>query len=258
MPMIFFVSLGCMQCSLALMEKNQMRLALGMALLFGAAMCKFEGVLFFAIAAGWILLIPSARPSLKFSARLWPVIIFCVFIVLPFICLRAQIPVLNYESHWMSYMKSNPALALTNAPKIFLMLLARLFVNPNFANWSNADGTFHWTGKWEGLLSLYHNLGIGWMCILLSIAVWFALPSRRYALIWIIFVFASAVAVMSLVFSSFISIRGSLDRILFTFTADAGGGRYLFPMLWAWAAAVLTILFAEPSTPKEIISNNSN
>ena len=91
LPMIFFTVLGFVQCALWLIEKDRARLGLGLTLLFGAAMSKFEGFFFLALVGGWMLLLPSTRPPLKPSPRLWRVLAFCFLAALPFICLRVQI-----------------------------------------------------------------------------------------------------------------------------------------------------------------------
>ena len=56
--------------------KDRARLGLGLTLLFGAAMAKFEGFIYLALVGSWILLLPLARPSFKPSPRLWPVLAF--------------------------------------------------------------------------------------------------------------------------------------------------------------------------------------
>ena len=54
LPMVFFTVMGFVQCALGLAERDRPRLALGLTLLFGAAMTKFEGMIFLALtAAGW-------------------------------------------------------------------------------------------------------------------------------------------------------------------------------------------------------------
>jgi hypothetical protein len=67
LPMIFFTVLGFVQCAFWLVGKDRARLGLGLTLLFGAAMSKFEGFIFLALVGSWLLLLPSARPSLKLS-----------------------------------------------------------------------------------------------------------------------------------------------------------------------------------------------
>jgi hypothetical protein len=120
-----------------------------------------------------------------------------------------------------------------------------LFVNPGFAGWSGEDGQLHWIGRWDGLASLYNpsTLSLAWLCVLLTLAVWFARPSRRPAVVWVLAMFLSAVGALSGVFASFVPIS-SLDAVI-GYTADAHGARYLLPMLLAWFGAVMTLFFRE-------------
>jgi hypothetical protein len=244
LPMIFFTVIGFVQCAIGLVETNRSRLGLGLTLLFGAAMTKFEGMIFLAMTAGWILLLPSARPSLKLSSRLWRTLAFCFLAALPFICLRVQIPVLHPESGWAGYALAHPGITLSDAPKIFLIMLARLFVSPDFAKWSAGDGQLHWTGQWDGLSSLYNHLtlGLAWVCLLMTITLWVAAPARRRVIIWTLAVFVSAMVAFSVVFASFVSGSG-LSDVISARTAENEAGRYLFPMLLAWAATMVILFF---------------
>jgi len=246
LPMVFFTVLGFVQCALWLTGKDRARLGLGLTLLFGAAMVKFEGFIFLALVGGWMLLLPSARPSLKPSPRLWPVMAFWVLAALPFICLRVQIPSLHYESGWAGYALHNPGSTLSNWPGMFMPLLARLFVNPDFANWNGEGGQLNWIGKWDGLSSLYNHstLALGWLCLFMSVALWFSIPTRRQIVVWILAMFLGAVAALSGVFASFVSIS-SLDTAV-SHTVDTHGARYLLPMLLAWFATIMTMFFADP------------
>ena len=149
LPMICFTVLGFVQCGLWLVERDRARLGLGLTLLFGAAMAKFEGFIFLALVGSWMLL-PSTRPSLKLSPALWRVLAFCLLAALPFIWLRVQIPALHFESGWAGYALRHPGSTLSNWPGIFLVLLARFFVAPDFASWSGDAGQLHWIGKWDG------------------------------------------------------------------------------------------------------------
>ena len=249
LPMVFFTVLGLVQCALGLVEKDRARLGLGLTLLFGAAMAKFEGVIFLALTAGWILLLPNLRPSMKPSPRFWRVLAFCFLAVLPFLWLRMQIPALHPESGWAGYALAHPSITFASAPKIFLIMMARLFVNPGFASWSTVDGQLHWSGKWDGVSSLYNHLtpGLAWVCLLLTIALWVAAPARRQIILWTLAVWVGAVLMFSVVFASFVSL-GSLDDVIFARTADNETGRYLFPLLLAWVTAMV-ILFFGPTSP---------
>jgi len=247
LPMIFFIVMGFVQCAFWLVGKDRARLGLGLTLLFGAAMAKFEGFIFLALVGSWMLLWPSARPSLKPSPRLWQVLAFCFLAALPFICLRVQIPALNYESGWTGYAVRNPGITLSSWPGIFIILFARLFVNADFANWSGDGGRLHWIGKWDGLSSLYNHstLGLAWLCLLMTVTLWFAIPARRQVIIWIFAMLVGAMAAFSVVFASFVSIGGLIETTNL-YTDDLAAGRYLLPMLLAWFTTMMTVFFADP------------
>ena len=249
LPMVFFTVMGFVNCALWLAGKNPARLGLGLTLLFGAAMTKFEGFIFLALVGGWIFLLPSARPSLKQLPCFWRTMAFCLLAALPFFCLRLQIPTLNYESSYAGHVLLHPATllsTLSNWLRLFPIELARLFVNPDFANWNGEGGQLHWIGKWGGLTSLYNpsTLALGWLCLLLSVAIWFAVPARRQIVVWILAMFLGAVAALSGVFACFANIT-SLNEVI-GYTIDGHGARYLLPMLLAWFATTMTMFFEGP------------
>jgi hypothetical protein len=260
LPMVFFTVMGFVQCALWLAGKDPARLGLGLTLLFGGAMAKFEGFIFLALVGGWMLLVPSARPPLKPSPRLWRVLAFCLLTALPFVCLRVRIPVLHYEAGWAGYALHDPGTMLSNWPVIFMMQLARLFLSLDFANWSGEGERLHWIGKWDGFSSLYNHftLGLAWLCLWLTVALWFAIPNRRQIVVWILAMFLGAVAALSGVFVSFVSINGLSCAIVLT--SDLNGGRYLLPMLLAWVATTLTMFFSDQhsmaSTPGTTASDS--
>jgi hypothetical protein len=245
LPMVFFTVLGFVQCAIWLVGKDRARLGLGLTFLFGAAMAKFEGFIFLALVGSWMLLLPSARPSLNPSPRLWRVLAFWVLAALPFVCLRVQIPVLHYESGWAGYALHNPGATLSNWPGIFMILLARLFVSPDFANWSGEGGRLHWIGRWDGFSSLYNHptLGLAWLCLFMAVALWFAVPARRRVIVWILAMLVGALAAFSGVFASFVNITNLAQGI--GYTKDDVAGRYLLPVLLAWFATMLTLFFAD-------------
>ena len=254
LPMVFFTVLGFWQCALWLIKKDRARLGLGLTLLFGAAMTKFEGFIFLALVGGWMLLLPSARPSLKPSPGLWPVLGFCFLAALPFVCLRVQIPALHYESGWAGNALHHPGSTLANWPGIFMILLARLFVNSDFASWSGEGGQLHWIGKWDGLFSLFNHstLGLAWLCLFMTVVLWFIVPARRPVIVWTLAMLVGALAAFGGVFASFVNIT-SLAEVI-GYTKDDAAGRYLLPVLLAWFATMMTMFFADPSssatTPK--------
>ena len=254
-PMIFFTVLGFVQFAFWLVGKDRARLGLGLTFLLGGAMTHFEGFIFLALAGGWILLLSSARPSLKLSLPFWRILVFWVLAVLPFVCLRIQIPSLHYQSAWAGYALHNPGTTLSHWPGIFMILLARLFVNPDLASWSGEDGMFHWIGKWDGLSSLYNHLtlGLAWLCLFMTVALWLAVPARRQVIVWILAMFIGTTAALSGVFTSFISVEGLSEVI--NYTKDTTGGRYVLPVLLAWFATMMTLFFAELPSSVSFSSN---
>jgi len=253
LPMVFFTVLGFMQCAFWLMEKDRARLGLGLTLLFGAAMAKFEGFIVLAVVGTWLLL-PSARPSLKPLPHLGRMLAFCFLAALPFICLRSRIPVLHFESGWAGYAAHNPGTTLSNWPGIFMIMLARLFVNPDLASWSGEGGRLHWIGRWDGFSSLYNHLtlGLAWICLLLTVALWFAVPVRRQIIVWMVAMLAGVLAAFSLVFAALSNVSDLSSTI--SYTSENTGGRYLFPMLLAWFATMMTVFVKELPSAASISS----
>jgi hypothetical protein len=246
-PMIFFTVLGFVQCALWMVGKDRARLGLGLTLLFGGAMTHYEGFIFLALVGIWILLLPSARPSLKPSTGFWRVLAFCFLSALPFVCLRLQIPALHQQSGWAGYALHNPGITLLHWPIVFMIYSARIFVNPDFAHWSGEGGRYHWIGSWDGLSSLYNHttLGLAWLCLLLTVVLWFAVPTRRQVVIWMLVMFIAATAGLSVVFTSFIAVNGLSEAISLTIA----GERYILPILLAWFATMMTLFFADPHQP---------
>jgi hypothetical protein len=244
-PMLFFTVLGLVECALWQFEQKSDRLLLGLTLLLGAAMTKFEGCLFLAVVVGWLFVLPWCRRVIERPPRIWRIAGFWAFAVLPFACLRIQIPVLWYESHWAGYALRNPVLTITHWPGIFLVCVSRWFLSAQFADWSGEGGQLSWVGQWEGMSSLYHHptLGLAWVCLLMTLALWFGVPGRRKTVLWLLAIVFSSVAVVSLIFSCFLGIQ-SLSGVL-GYTMEETAQRYLFPILSAWAMTIMVLLFGE-------------
>ena len=253
-PMVFFTVLGCMQCALWLVEKDAVRLGLGLTFLFGAAMAKIEGGIFLLLAIGSFLLLPSARAAVRLYPGWWRAVIFCFLAVLPFICLRVQIPATNYESNWVGEALRNPGAMLANWPMVFLMWLARSFFSKFFADWIVDHGHFAWYGQWQELYGFKDEstLGLAWMCLAMTIALWFAMPARRPIVIWLLLVILGAFAALSGISAAFIPAGGAEHMVDPTELTQRyyipllqASERYVLPILMAWFATVATMLFME-------------
>ena len=228
MPMMFFCVLGLSQCVLGQFSSQPQRWLLGFTFLFGAALAKFEGAIFLAAAVLWLVLLPWSRRSFR-AVRLrslWRPALFCILSALPFLWLRVHIPVLAYESGWAGYAAKNPWMVFSHWPPLMLVIISRWFLNPHFADWSGDGGHLHWVGKWEGFGSLYHHptLGLAWVCLLLTLAVWFGVPQRRKPMIWLLAIIGSSMAALSVVFSSFLACN-TLSEVL-AYTVEDTALRY--------------------------------
>jgi len=250
-PMVFFTALGLLQCALSQLEHDRGRIWLGLTMLFGAAMTKFEGLLTLAAAASCLAVFPAARPLLKPPPRFAQLGLFWVLAVLPFVCLRAQIPALHYESAWPRYMLLHPLDTLSNLPGFLMMMTARWFVSPAFADWSAEGGTLHWSGHWEGLSSLFNHptLGLAWVALGLTLACWFRTPQQRGVIAWLAVVILAMLIAFSAVFSGFVSTM-ERSRALQYYTAEIASGRYLFPVLIGWSASMMTLLYRAAPAPE--------
>ena len=131
-------------------------------------------------------------------------------------------------------------------------MLARLFVAPDFACWSGESGQFHWIGRWDGPSSLFNQatLGLAWLCLFMTVALWFAAPARRRIVVWMLAMLVGVLAVFSLVFASFINVTNLPDVL--GYTVEDAAGRYLLPVLLAWFATILTLFFAEQASSPTI------
>ncbi len=158
---------------------------------------------------------------------------------------------MNFESGWAGYAAQHIGPTLSAWPGIALVEVGRIFLNPDFAQWSGQDGHFHWAGKWEGLPSLYNHttLGLPWVCLTLTILLWIANPARRQAALWIMATFIATLVALSGIFASFVGLIGLDDSI--QYTVEGCAGRYLVPLLMAWFVTMIVLSFHEPQAQPE-------
>jgi hypothetical protein len=91
----------------------------------------------------------------------------------------------------------------------------------------------------------HSTLGLAWLCLLLTVALWFAIPARRQVIIWTLAMLVGTLVAFSGVFASFVNITSTLTQIV-NYVRDDVAGRYLLPMLLAWFATMMTLFFADP------------
>ena len=254
MPMVFFTVLGWVQCALWLADKDPLRFGLGLTLLFGAAMAKIEGGIFLALAIGAFLLLPSARRALRTYPGWRRALIFCFLASLPFLCLRFQIPAVNYESNWVGEALRNPEAMLANWPVVFLIWLGRFFFSKFLADCILDHGRFVWFGHGQEFLSFkdLSMVALAWMCLAMTIALWFAMPARRPVVLWLLLLIVGAFAALSGISAAFIP-AGAAEYMIdptelnlrYHVPLLEASERYVFPILMAWFATIATMLFMD-------------
>ena len=174
--------------------------------------------------------------------------------VLPFLCLRAQIRVTNYESSWAGGAWHHLGAALAYWPPVFLMWVARLFFSKFFADWIVDHGRLVWFGKWRELYDFNDQsfLGFAWICLAMTVAIWFAMPNRRALLLWLLLMVIGMLAALSGVSAAFIPAAGAehmvdpavLDGRYYIPLLETSQ-RYVFPILMMWYAALGYVGFTE-------------
>jgi hypothetical protein len=251
MPMVFFITLGTVFCAISLLEQNRAYLSMGLTLLFGAAMAKFEGaIVLLAVLVSLFAVFWSPR-NLAPLAPVWRVLGFCLLMVIPFVCLRVQVPSLHYESGWARYALSHLGTTLSNIPGFLVMMTARWFVSPTLADWEAQGSHLHWIGRWDGFSSLYNHptLGMAWVALGLTVIAAWHYPARRRLVFWLSAMIGLVLIGFSTVFSAFVCTMDR-SRALEYYTAEIASGRYLFPILVAWAAvAGILVFWPEPAEP---------
>ena len=243
-PMVFFAVLSSLQLALGMADKQPGRIRLGVLLLMGTAMVKFEGIMLLAFWGGLLLLDKDSR------AALWPpkrialtgLVGFAGWI--PYMIFRLLGPVPHPESAWPSLLFKHMDNVLHIAPMTCLGFLSRRFLNNDFAAWSAVDNQHAvWHGKWMGLASLVdqYTLGIAWVGLFLLICVWWKGGTLRWTALRLFAVFIAFSLAIGVVWSSThsapLDYAGALDGSI-----GITGGRYLYPTLLSWFVGTAVLL----------------
>jgi hypothetical protein len=258
LPMVFYVVLSSLELALGMTQRQAGRLRLGMLLLLGAAMVKFEGMLLLAV---WAVLLLLDRES---RATIWPplgmgragLLGFCAW--LPYVAFRLQGPVLHPESHWPSQLVHNAGAVFYLAPMTWVAMVSRRFLDNDFAVWSSPDNQHAvWQGQWSGWQSLVDLAapGVGWVCVLMLGAAWFRGGRLRPMAFRLLLAFLALATMISLVWSALKSSPMNYSLAISGSDVDVGG-RYLYPVLMAWfVGGAVLLLRPAPARPPDAAPN---
>jgi hypothetical protein len=253
-PMVFFASLSSLQLAIGMAEKNHDRIRLGLLLMMGTAMVKFEGVVLFGF---WVILLLLDKDS---RTVFWPLTriglagVFGIVGWLPYAFLRLHGTALNAESAWPRQLVENTGTILKILPANLLAFVSRRFLNNDFAAWSAPDNAHAvWTGKWLGLSSFVDQstLGLGWACLILVLLAWWRGGTVRWTVLRLFLVFLGFAVFLCIVWSSARSNPLNYTQSL-AGSESITGGRYLYPAFMAWFVAGFVLLVR--TAPVETIS----
>ena len=243
-PLFFFIVIASLQLAIGMAEKQVGRIQLGLLLLMGAAMVKFEGMV---LLAFWGLLLTLDKDC---RAAFWPpqriglagIMGFVGWI--PYAIFRLHHPVPHPESAWLGVLIKNIGTVLSIAPVVCLAFVSRRFLNNDFANWTSPDNQHAvWAGHWTGWSSLFDQatLGLGWACLLLLAVTCLRGGNLRWTVLRLalmFFVFGTFIGVVwSATHSQPLDYNGAIGG-----SERIGGGRYLYQTLVAWFAAGFVLL----------------
>jgi hypothetical protein len=246
-PMFFFLTLGGLQMACAMIDNSRERLGLGILILAGAAMCKFEGAIVLALWLALLLVYRQTRLLLLPDCSFLGGLILILFV--PYLILRFQIPVLTPESKWMKSLIENPLQVLANFPRAVFALLATQCVDGEFAKWASPDKTgVVWTGAWKGFESLLNEttLGFVWVGAFLSALLCRTRESRKPTLLFG-GVFLLYTCALGVVLSALPETLDNTNALL-NYCYKSTGGRFLSPAICAWVTG-LAALVARSTLP---------
>ena len=243
MPMMFFATLGVVQCVIAMQDQDGERIALGLSLLFGAAMAKFEGIVLFTLASAGMVMLMFFYAWLRPFRPHMRAVIFCLLSIIPYLFLRLLIPVMHFLSNWADVAAQNTGATLALWPKLVLRIGAHCLLSNELATWTMTDGHLTWAGSWQGIGSLFNQntLGLSWIVIIMTIIAWIVSPPARKILLWLLLPFVGMLGTLALIDTNLYTIK--LWNSSYEDFQDHTIIRYLLPFILAWGCGVLCLLF---------------
>lgn len=245
-PMVFFMSLTAILLAKAVSKADEFYLAAAMITAVGAAMTKFEGMIY---AAMWFfVLLPFCWRNGWFKKNiLWRSALTCVVSVLPYLWYHLEKPAQHYQSGWLQSGMAAPAATLHRFPQVLFLNIGARFFNSSFFNWQPDDqGHLQWIGQWMGIES-FNNDQLGFLPWLLLIILTFSLwqKSTRMMAFKLSMVIGGYITVVALSISCLPFIQNDLSRAI-TWSGSDTAGRYYYPIFTAWFYGAVVIWLAQP------------
>jgi hypothetical protein len=262
--MVFFTVSSSLQLAIGMVDKQPGRIRLGLLLLMGLAMVKFEGVILFGFWCILLLLDKDSRTAFWPVRRIIPVGLLGLAGWLPYLALRLHGTAPNTESAWPGQLIHNTGTVLGILPMHLLAFVSRRFFNSDFAAWTAPDNQHAmWHGKWIGLESFVDQatLGMGWACLLLLILTWLHGGKLRWTVLRLLLVFIGFATFLCIVWSSARSNPLDYTNSL-SGSETITGGRYLYPVFMSWFVAGFVLLIRaksdQPVLPATVVEKEKS
>ncbi|HEY1660822.1 MAG TPA: hypothetical protein VGI03_00240 [Verrucomicrobiae bacterium] len=251
MPMVFFVSLAVMLLITAIVRADELYLAAGMLTAVGAAMSKFEGIIFLAVWFCVMLAICRRRSWLKKHTLRWSALI-CLLSVLPYLWFRLEKPIAHPESNWWRDGFAAPAATFHRFSQVLFLNCGGRFFSSDFFQWQpDAHDHLSWTGKWTGLdIFLNGQLSILPWLLLLVLTMVFWKKSTRLAATALCVVIIGVLSILAFTISCLPAAQNNLSFII-QFSSSDEVGRYSYPFFIAWFLGLI-LLWCETLEPASL------
>ncbi len=251
-PSMFFTTLGSIECSLGIVNSDRKRIWVGLFLLLGSALTKFEGFVALGLWLAALLCRSSTRKLVSCGRKEFLLLALGMALILPYAVVKKQIPQLHPDQQAFRTLRNHPMLVASHTPAILATILARQCADERLVAWKRTDqGGVVWTGEWSGLESLVsgYNLGWGWLCIMLSAGLILWRATRPSALV------VCAVCLAFLVFIAIIYCALPYNATNLTgivgMTGNPTGGRHVAPIYVAWGLTLAVLVLSMRSRPAE-------
>ncbi|HEY3760680.1 MAG TPA: hypothetical protein VGN23_02935 [Verrucomicrobiae bacterium] len=241
MPMVFFISLAAIMMVSAIMRADELYLVAGMFAATGAAMSKFEGIIFVMVSF-WVMAPICWRRGWLNKRVLWRCALICLLCAVPYLWFRVDKPIPHPESSWWHDGLAAPAATLHRFPQALFLNFGARFFGPDFFRWRSDDHThLVWAGKWTGIHSFFNEqlYFLAWiLLVVLAFALW-QKPIRRAVAVLCLLIMGVLI-IMALAISCLPAMQNDLTNLI-QFSTSNEVGRYSSPFITAWFLGIIAL-----------------
>jgi hypothetical protein len=255
-PLLFGVCITALLLVISFARRSTIALGAGLLALAGCAATKLEGALY-AICWALPLSIYCWRRGWLRNPLLWKTVLFAACLLIPYVFVRLQKPVLYPEAHWLQDAAATPARVLRRYPQtLFLGIGGRLF-HGSFFEWDSPDKDhLHYIGHWVGRNTLAGpELSVlPWILLLLIGLTFWKKPAHRTALGALLAVTAGELLALSFIITCLGPKQADLNEVIGFATEIMG--RYFYPFFTACFLGTMAIWFLDYSSEPAAIGKS--